>query len=200
MGGFFSSLFSGSSPGVSQAQRNAAGVSTDATALGFGDTRAASDFERTLLSGDPTAIGRVLGPQISAINKQGNEAIQTRSQFGNRSGGTNAANQQSMDEQRANVERMISQLTGGAAGELATIGTAEQGIGLSANEQAAHDAQVQLQNIQNSLFGKMISSGIGAAESFALGKIPGIGAGGGGGGGGGGTGETWSDMGSQLGI
>lgn len=168
MGGFFSSLFGGSSPGLSQAQRNAAGVSTDATALGFADTRAASDYERALLSGDPTAIGRVLGPQISAINKRGNEAIQTRSQFQDRSGGTNASNQQSMDEQRANVERMISQLTGGAAGELANIGGTEQGIGLSANEQAAQDAQMKLQNIANSVFGKSISdlaqTGLNAAE------------------------------------
>src|SRR5271166_1785992 len=159
MGGFFSSLFGGSNPTLAADITNSGEISGFGTSLGQADTSDASNFYKDLLSGDPQKIGQLLGPQFSDIQKQGQEQIQTASQFGNRSGGTNAANETNIDSQRANVEKLISQLTGQAAGALTGIGTAEQGLGLSANEINAHEAQQKLQNEQNSIFGNAIGEG-----------------------------------------
>ena len=43
------------------------------SALGQSDLQLGSDFYKTLMGGDPTAIGKLLGPQISNIHKQGQQ-------------------------------------------------------------------------------------------------------------------------------
>ncbi len=107
-----------------------------ATSTGEGDIGAASDFWRSILSGDSNAISRVLGPQISGINKRGQESIKTASEFGNRSGGTNAANQMVGDNTRSEVNSLISGLTGGAASALGSMGQGLLSTGLGAHESA----------------------------------------------------------------
>lgn len=169
--GFLGALFGGQNPTLSTDINNAGNIMNFGTALGESDLMAGSDFYKTLLSGDPQAIGKLLGPQISNIQKQGQEQLNTAAEFGNRSGGTNAAAQTNMDTQRADVMNMISQLTGQAAQGVTGIGESALGTGLNANALQAKEAQQKMENEINSLFGNMISSGIGAAESFGLGKL-----------------------------
>ena len=197
MGGFFSALFGGSNPTLAADISNSGAISGYGTSLGQGDISDASNFYKTLLSGNPQEIGQLLGPQLSDIQQQGQQQIQNQSQFGNRSGGVNAANQQNIDTQRQGVEQLISQLTGGAAQGLTSIGQFEQGLGLQANQINAQQAQQQFENQQNSLLSKVIGSGIGSLESFGLGSLEGGGLFGGGGGGGGGIGD-YSNVGSET--
>ena len=169
--GFFGSLFGGQNSTLSGDIANAGNTMNFGSALGQSDLQLGSDFYKTLLNGSPEAIGKLLGPQISNIQKQGQQQLNTGAEFGNRSGGTNAAGQQNMDTQRADVESMISQLTGQAAGAVTGIGENALSLGLNANQLSAEESQLQMQNYQNSIFGQMISSGIGAAESAGLGAV-----------------------------
>ena len=169
--GFFSSLFGGSNKALDSSVANSGQLMNFGTNLGTKDLTQGSNFFSDILSGDPTKIGAVLGPQISGIQQRGNEQIQTNAEFGNRSGGTNASNQHNMDTQRSQVEQMISQLTGQSAGAVTGIGESALGTATTANQMQAQQGQMQLQNILNSLFGKMASSGIGALESVGFGDL-----------------------------
>ena len=183
MGGFFNALFTGSNPTLSSDITGAGNISNFGTTLGEGDLTQSSDFYKDLLSGDPTKIGEILGPQLSNIQKQGQQQIQTAAEFGNRSGGTNAAAQTNIDSQRQNAQQLISQLTGQAASGLTGIGESALGTGLQANAQQAQESQEQLQNQKGSLLSSITGDVVGAATDFLTGEIPGFGAGGGGGGG-----------------
>ena len=171
MGSFLSGIFSGATPGITEAGDRAGSVAGFGTAVGEGDIGNASSFYNTLLSGDPAATAKLLAPQISEITGQGQQAKKTISEFGNRSGGTNSQAQTIDDKTRANIDDMISKLTGQAAGGAASLGTSTLGLGLEANQQQAADAQQQLENQQNSLLGGIISKGV----SGGLGLIPGLG-------------------------
>ncbi len=172
MGGFFSALFSGSNPTLASDISNAGQITNFGTNLGEGDISQASNFYKGLLSGNPQEIGQLLGPQFSDIQQQGQQQIQNQAEFTNRSGGTNAANQQNIDTQRQGVQQLISQLTGGAAGALTGIGTSEQGLGLQANQIQEQEAQQQLENEQNSIFGGLLSGGVGALAGSAASFLP----------------------------
>lgn len=174
---FLGGIFTGSSKGLDSAAHTASGIAGYGTAVGEGDISASSGFMRDILSGDPAKIAKLLAPQISEVAKNANEKTRTNAEFGNRSGGTNASNQTTMDTARATVNDMISRLTGGAADKLADIGTTTLGLGLNANQQAAGIAQQQLENQKDSIFGQGISYGVGTLEGFGLGKIPGMGPG-----------------------
>ena len=165
---FFSSLFGGSNAAIDNAMANAGQIMNFGTNLGEKNLTTGSNFYNDVLSGDPTKIGAILGPELSGIQQQGQQQIQTAGEFGNRSGGTNAAAQTNIDTQRANVERMISQLTGQAAGAVTGIGENALGTGLNANKTSAEEGQMQLNNIMNSIFGKSFAdfaqTGLNAAE------------------------------------
>lgn len=196
MGGFFSALFGGSSPQLNQALSQSGQVAGFGTNLGEGDITQASNFDKALLSGDPSAIGKILSPQFSDIQAQGQQQLQNLVQFGNRSGGTNAAAETNIDSQRADVERLISQLTGQAEQGLTGIGLGEQGIGLGANQQQAGEAQQKLENEKNSIFGNVLGDLSGFGTDLLTGGIGGL-FGGAGGGGFGGIGDSGSyDIGS----
>ena len=142
------------------------------TDLGKQDLTQASGFDSSLLSGDPNAIGKLLGPQFSTIQKQGQQQLKTASEFGNRSGGTNAAAQTNIDTQRADVEKLISQLTGQALTNETGIGENALSTGLSANAQQAQEAETKQQEEQNSILGGLLSGGIGALAGSAASFLP----------------------------
>jgi hypothetical protein len=171
MGSFLSGIFGGSAPGLTQSENTAGSVTSSETGAGVKNLNNASDFWNTILSGDQQAIGKLLAPQISDIQKRGNEQIQTESQFGNRSGGTNASNQTNIDSQRQQVEQMIAQLTGQAAGQVGNLGATQLGFGLDANQQRAQTAEQNLQNQQNSLLGNILGQVGGAVTTAGLGAI-----------------------------
>ncbi len=140
--------------------RDLAGLAGFATGQGEGDIKLADNFWKSILSGDPNKISKVLGPQTSAINKQAQQEKMTASQFGNRGGGTNAGNQQAGDRVRTSYDSMVSSLTGGAASALGASGSSLLAAGASAHEGAFSEANtIQQQHAAqlNDIF-KSISS------------------------------------------
>jgi hypothetical protein len=104
---------SGGQYGATNALTGEAGF---AGSVGEGLLSNSSAFVNALLSGNQADIAKLLAPQIGAISKQANEKTQTNAEFGSRSGGTNASNQNTMDAARGSVNDMISSLTSGAIG------------------------------------------------------------------------------------
>lgn len=113
-----------------------AGIANFATGTGEKDISSASDFWHSILSGDPTKISQVLGPQISSINKQGQERKKTTAEFGNRGGGTNAFMQMADTDTRTGVNDLIGSLTGSAASNLGNLGSNLLSTGVGAHEGA----------------------------------------------------------------
>lgn len=171
MGGFLSSIFTGASPTLPGAINTAGNVSGYGTSTGMGDTRTASNFLQTLIGGDPTAISKLLAPQIGQMAGQANQKIQTGTEFANRSGGVNASNENTLDQTRGNIDNMISQLTGGAVGQLGQLGQGLLNTGLNADQLQAMLSQQQLQNQQQSMLGGIINKGV----AGGLGLVPGLG-------------------------
>jgi hypothetical protein len=164
--GFLGGIFSGSAPGVNQSENAAGSVTGAETGAGVSNLNNASSFWNTILSGDQQAIGKLLAPEISTIQGQGQQQIQNASQFGNRSGGENASAQTNIDTQRQQVEQMIAGLTGQAASQVGQIGQAQLGLGLNANQQRSTDAEQVLQNQQQSLIGGAISGAAGIGLDY----------------------------------
>lgn len=90
---------------------------------GQNDTALAEKWIQALLGGDRSKTSELLAPQISDLKSRGQQQIQTNSQFGNRSGGTNASSQMTQDNINSQIDRMISGLTSGAIGEAGSLGT-----------------------------------------------------------------------------
>lgn len=165
---FLSSLFGGSNPTLNSQIGELGSIAGSATKTGQTDLSSASNFFNSLLTG---GAAKTLAPQISSVQKQGQQQLQTLSQFGNRSGGTNAKAQTSSDTSRAQINDMIASLTGTAASNLGSLGTSSLGLGLGAYKQQSDASQLQMQNWQNSIFGQGISGGLGYLEGFGLGKV-----------------------------
>lgn len=177
MGSFLSSIFGGSNPTLNSAIPQFGAISGYGVNQGEGDINAASGFWNSILSGDPAKIGQVLGPQIQAIEGQGQQQKQTLGQFGNRSGGTNAKAQTIGDTTRSEVNNMVSNLTGSAASNLGSMGQNLLGQGTAALQSQVNASQTQMSNWQNSLFGglaKGVTSALGDAAVGGLGMIPGL--------------------------
>lgn len=167
-----------------------ANLANFATGAGESDIASADTFWQAILSGDPNQIAKVLGPQISAINKQGQQSLKTASEFGNRGGGTNAFAQTTGDTTRSNVDTLIAQLTGQAGGQLGSLGSSLLSTGSSAHGQAFNEADtIHSQNLAkwNDIFNSIaqVVSGV---------------AGGVGGGFGGGEGSNFGDVGNATNI
>jgi hypothetical protein len=174
---FFFGIGYGPSPGQNQTATDLTGIGSGATSAGFSDTSQASDFWSAILSGDMSKISSVLGPEFGAIQSQAQQSIDTAGQFGNRSGGTNAAIQNTTNTTRANESNLIGNLTGQAASQLGTLGTNLLNTGLSATE-GAFSADTTLHTENQSMWNDIFNS-IGQVVSGAAGGFSG-GAGGGG--------------------
>lgn len=120
---------------------NLSGASTWASNEGMKDITASTDFMKAILSGDPTKIGQVLGPQIKAIQEQGVQQKATNTQFHNRGGGTNATNQRIGDNTRSSVNDLISSVTGTAVSGLNSTGTSLFSAGQSGFETSFNQAK-----------------------------------------------------------
>ena len=130
--------------GPSTQEKNEFGALSDlsnfATSSGESAITSANNFWSSILSGDPTQISKVLGPQLSAINKQGQQKLKTTSEFGNRSGGNNAFNQETGDKTRATANDLISSLTSTAASALGASGSGLLSAGITGHEGAFIEA------------------------------------------------------------
>ena len=157
MGSFLSSIIAGANPTLGGDINQSGQIAGFGQSLGEGDLQNASGFYNDILSGNSAKQAAVLAPEISNIQKQGQQQIATAGQFGNRSGGTNASAQNNIDTQRGQVSDMIAKLTGERRFGLSSIGSNALNTGLSANAQQADQSQQQMQNFQNSILGKGIS-------------------------------------------
>jgi hypothetical protein len=163
---FLGGVFTGSAPGVNAAEDTASGVSGFGTGVGEGAVSTGLGFEEGLLSGNQGEEAQLLAPEISNIQKEGQQQIQTAGEFGNRSGGTNASAQNNIDTQRKSVNDMVAQLTGQAATGVTTAGENLINTGLTASTDQAQEAQQELDNQKNSLLGQGITGAADYAESF----------------------------------
>lgn len=168
---FLGGIFTGSNPTLDDSINTSTGVSGFGTSVGEGDITAASGFDEDLLSGDPSKIAKLLAPQISNIQKQGQQQLNTTAQFANRSGGGNASAQTNIDSQRANVNDMVSKLTGEAATNIGNLGTSTLGLGLTADQVAAQQAEQKQKEQQGSLLGGVITGAADAGLDYLTGGI-----------------------------
>lgn len=165
---FWSSIFGGSNPTINQGINQAGQIAGFGQSQGEGLLTSAGNFFQGLMGGNPAQTAKLLAPQIQANQQQAQQQKQTMAQFGNRSGGTNAAAQTIDDQTRANISNMISNLTGQAAGSAAQMGQGLLNTGISALNQQVQFSQQQMENWANSIFGQSLSTGAG----MAVGAIP----------------------------
>lgn len=163
---FFGSLFGGSNPTLNSGISQLGNISGYGVNTGENDINQAGGFWSSILSGDPTKIGQVLGSQIQGIQQQGQQEKQQLGQFSNRSGGTNAKAQTIGDTTRSNVNNLIGNLTGAAASNLGSMGQNLLSQGTSALGSQLAASQQQLSNWQNSILGQGITGAVNYGESF----------------------------------
>jgi hypothetical protein len=168
---FWSSLFGGSSPTLTSAIGQAGKTSAFTSNLGQNLTGQAGNYYSSLLSGDPKATAKLLAPQIGTLTKQGQQAKKTMAEFSDRSGGMASKGQTVDDTTRASISDMINTLTGNAAGAAATMGGNLIDTGLKSLGMQVDMSQQQMQNWEQSILGKGITSGIAAGESYGMGKM-----------------------------
>ena len=147
---------------------NIANIADWSTAAGEKALSQALNFDEAIVSGDPSKIARVLGPETSAINKQGQQELKTMSEFGTRSGGTGAAAQVVGDTTSSRYDSMISNLLTGAVSDLGSKGSGLVNTGLSAHE-GAFDASRVIQQQDASKWNDIFNS-----ISSILGAISGL--------------------------
>lgn len=129
-----------------------------------------SQLINSLLSGNEALTSKLLAPQISQISKNANEKTQTAAQFGTRSGGTNASNQNTMDEARGSVNDLISKLTSGAIGTAGSLGSNLLGMGMS-GENDVFSQNKQEQQQRAAMWNDLIDS-IGKTAGAVSGMLP----------------------------
>jgi len=167
--GFWGSMFGGSNPTLNQGINKAGQVSGYGTSVGEGLTTSAGNFFKGILGGDPAQTAKLLSPQIQAAQERGQQAKQTASQFGNRSGGTNARAQTIDDQTRSGITSMIANLTSAAATSAADLGKNLIDTGITALNQQVQFSQQQMENWGNSLFGLGMTKAVGAGMNFLTG-------------------------------
>ena len=163
--------FFGIGEGPTSAQKSEAGalgsLGNFGTSEGESDIMASDTFWKSILSGDPGQISKVLGPQMSGINKRGQESKKTAAEFGNRGGGTNARMQMTDDSTRSSIDSLISSLTGSAAGALGSSGSSLLSTGLAGHE-GAFSADTTIQQEEAAKMNDMFNSIMKSAETAAI--------------------------------
>ena len=122
---------------------------------GAANTGTASKYFSNILSGDPTAVASAAAPTTNAVNAEENQQKEQISNFGNRSGGTNAATQSLTTNGIGKIADTVEGARSTAAGAEGSIGAGETGAANQAdstlaqasstnraNSQAAHNASV----------------------------------------------------------
>ncbi len=170
MGGF-SSIFTGNSPGLTQATNTLGSLAGYNSSSGEKNANAASNYNLGILSGDPTQVAMTLSPEIKAAQDQAQQNKNTVSQFGNRGGGMNSVMAGLDDATRAKLISLMGSLRQGAAGQLGSMGLAQTGQGIQAGEGQGQLANMQLQNALHSILGQGIGGAIGGAETLGLGGL-----------------------------
>jgi hypothetical protein len=111
-----------------------------ATTSGLTNLSNAGNYFNTLMQGNRPAIAQTLAPQISTIQGQKQQSLNTLQQFSPRSGGTNAAVQSTTQEAQTAVQNLIDMLGPLSAEEVAAIGGQQAGVGLGLLGEAGSEA------------------------------------------------------------
>lgn len=122
---------------LSQFADNLFGTGTKETSTGLADVKAgladtdkASKYYSDILSGDPTKVMAAVAPETKAVAGQVDQATKESTITGNRSGGSNAALQDTKFKAAGAVGDIINKARTGAAGGLERTGAARSGVGL----------------------------------------------------------------------
>jgi hypothetical protein len=150
------------------------GLGTFLSNTGTKDIATSSNFMNQLLSGNSSQVSTLLAPQIGGIQSRNQQQKMQLGQFGGRSGGTTGAMLASDDDVHAQINDMVSKLTGSAVSNLGTMGSnlVEQGANDLNSE--ANLSQIRMQNWKNSILGKGLSTAAQAAEAMAMGAAGGM--------------------------
>jgi hypothetical protein len=97
---------------------------------GVGSEDKALKYFGDIMGGNPTAVLSAAAPSINAVTGQLDQAKKSATMNGNRSGGTNAQNQDASTKAAGTIADTLSKARSGAAGEVASIGGAKAGQGL----------------------------------------------------------------------
>lgn len=97
---------------------------------GLSDTDKASKYYSDILSGDPTKVMAAVAPETKAVSSQVDQATKESVNTGNRSGGSNAALQDTKFKASGAVGDIIARARGSAAGGLERTGAQRSGVGL----------------------------------------------------------------------
>ena len=165
--GFWGGLFGGSNDTLDKNIAKTGQIGDFSTGLGEGSAGKGLKWFSDILSGDQSKISKALAPEFAQIQGQKQQQKNTTAQFGNRSGGNNAAMQRLDDKSRAMQNDLVSRLQSGAAGTMTGAGLSLINEGLNADTTQSQLSQEQLSNWQNSLFGGALQGamkiGLGAA-------------------------------------
>ena len=166
MGGLVSGLFDLFSGNPAQKEQDQFGALGDyQTSTGEGLTTAGAKYDEDILSGDPTRIAQSLAPEISAQQGQIEQNKLQDANFGTRSGGTTASNENADAAGRANIINLVGATQKGAADSALSagsglLGQASSNVGNEANLAEQRRSQV------NSDIGGIATSAAEIASGF----------------------------------
>jgi hypothetical protein len=148
------------------------GASADfSTGMGEKNLTSSSKFFNDILSGDSSKQSQALAPEIGTAKTSAAQTNKTKAEFGTRSGGTAASTAATNDKVHSDITGMVGNLTGTAANSLASSGSSLISQGMQGYKQQADLSQEQLQNWQNSIFGKGMSDMATTAENAGEGAM-----------------------------
>lgn len=171
---FLGGMFGGSNPTLNSDIDQMGGLASFLNTTGTSDIATSSNFMKTLLSGNSTDVSKLLAPQIASIQNRSKQQKQQLGEFGGRSGGTVASMIKSDDDVHAQVNDMVSNLTGSAVSGLSSLGTNLTSQGAADLNSQANLSQIRMQNWQNSILGKGLTTAASAAEAYATGGVGGM--------------------------
>ena len=149
MGGLVGGIYDlfGGDPTAGE-EKQLGSLGTFDTGVGEGLTAAGANFEREILSGNPTEIATALAPEISTEAGQVEQQRLQGSEFGTRSGGTAAATNAAESKSRGDIINLEGGLQANTAG--AAVG---QGTGLlgQASSDISKKAELDAQNRQRTV-------------------------------------------------
>jgi len=166
---WFSSLFTGSNPTLSNDIKQFGQAGQYGIGQGESDINAGSSFWKSILSGNTADQMKVLGPAVNSAKTSASQDMKTNSMFGGRSGGTAASNAATQDKVHGYIANLIGSLTGGAASSLASTGGGLLSTGLGAYGQQEQASAEQMKNWQNSILGGAITGAAGIGLDWASG-------------------------------
>ncbi len=166
---FISSLFGGASPELNTLIGQFSQVGGNQVSQGQKYSSKAGDFFSDIVSGDTGKIMQSISPAVDAAKTSTAQDQKTATMFGPRSGGTAAANAASADKTHGYIANLIGSLTGSSADKLANLGTTMTSTGLESLSQEQGAVQQRIQNWNDSIAGKGITTAVAAGEAYALG-------------------------------